>query len=122
VTKLTPEKRQKFLDELADGQSVSAAAQAIHVSRQTLYVHREHDPDFAAEWDSAIESGTDALEDVAVKRAKESSDTLLIFLLKGRRPEKFKDRVSTEHSGQLAVTDPDQRKARIDELLAKRGS
>jgi hypothetical protein len=25
--------------------------------------------------------------------------TLLIFLLKARRPEKYKDRVSTEHSG-----------------------
>ena len=30
---------------------------------------------------------------------RDKSDTLLIFLLKARRPEKYKDRVSTEHSG-----------------------
>jgi hypothetical protein len=39
------------------------------------------------------------LEDEALRRAKDKSDTLLIFLLKARRPEKYKDRISTEHSG-----------------------
>jgi hypothetical protein len=38
-------------------------------------------------------AGTDALEDEALRRAKDKSDTLLIFLLKARRPEKYKDRV-----------------------------
>ena len=34
-----------------------------------------------------------------VRRAIDGSDTLLIFMLKARRPEKFKDRQSHEHSG-----------------------
>jgi len=55
---------------------------------------------FARAWKAALEFGTDRLEDEAVKRAtKGKSDVLLIFMLKARRPEKFRDRVSAEHSG-----------------------
>lgn len=46
---------------------------------------------FAAEWDEAVDEGTDVLEDVAFRRAVDGSDRLLIFLLKARRPEKFRD-------------------------------
>src|SRR5579863_6501592 len=104
LSKLNPETRQRFCSILADGGSVTSAAQAIDVSRAALYKARDADPEFAAAWDEAIESGTDALEDEAVRRAKNSSDTLLIFLLKARRPERFKDRVATEHSGAVGVS------------------
>jgi hypothetical protein len=92
LAKLTPIKREKFLTELADGQSVASAAAAIGLSRQALYKQRAGDEGFAAEWDNAVETGTDSLEDEAVKRAKSGSDTLLIFMLKARRPDKFKER------------------------------
>jgi hypothetical protein len=62
-----------------------------------MYKHRANSETLAAAWDDAVEAGTDALEDEAVRRAKKSSDTLLIFLLKGRRPHKFKDRAVVEH-------------------------
>jgi hypothetical protein len=62
-----------------------------------MYEHRKTDESFARAWDDAVEAGADALEDEAVRRAKESSDVLLIFLLKGRRPGKFKDRAVLEH-------------------------
>ena len=101
--KLTAEKRERFCGILADGSSVTAAAEAIGISRASLYNAREIDPDFAAAWNDAVERGTDTLEDEAVKRARNSSDTLLIFLLKGRRPEKFKERFVAEHSGKIAV-------------------
>ena len=66
---------------------------------------------FAAAWDDAIEDGTDLLEDEVLRRAKDGvdeprfyegevcghvrkySDTLAIFLLKARRPEKYSDKV-----------------------------
>ena len=85
---------------------------------------RKEDPAFAAAWDSAIEDGTDLLEDEARRRALEGveelivtmgkiarnddgtpllvrrlSDTLMLALLKARRPEKYRERVSAEHSG-----------------------
>jgi hypothetical protein len=92
-TKLTLEKKRAFCEILQAGQSVTAAAAAIKVRRQTCYLHRESDAEFAAEWDAALESGTDKLEDEAVRRALKVSDTLLIFLLKGRRP-KYRDRLA----------------------------
>ena len=98
-TKNTPKKRALFLGALTEGASVTAACDRAVITRRTVYVWRAADPEFAAAWDDAIEAGTDALEDEALRRAKDKSDTLLIFLLKARRPEKYKDRVSTEHSG-----------------------
>ena len=73
--------------------------------------------DFAKDRKGALDMGADTLEDEAVRRAKdgvekpvyqggklvghvqEYSDTLLIFLLKGARPEKYRDRVQQELSG-----------------------
>jgi hypothetical protein len=53
-----------------------------------LFVQQSHD---------TVEQGTDLLEDVAVRRAMDHSDTLLIFLLKGRRKERYAER--QEHTG-----------------------
>jgi hypothetical protein len=104
LTQLTPKKREQYLAHLADGQSVTAASKAIGMTRQAMYARRKLEPDFAADWEDAVEAGTDGLEDEAIRRAKTGSDTMLIFMLKGRRPEKFKERVSTELSGKLEVS------------------
>jgi AcrR family transcriptional regulator len=103
-------KRAKLLTAFGEGLSVAAAAKRAGVGRSTAYEWRSADADFAKAWDEAIEAGTDVLEDEAVRRAVEGtdepvfyqgmvcgavrrySDTLLIFMLKARRPEKFKDR------------------------------
>lgn len=103
-----------FLTALASGLSVTGAAAASKVDVRTLYRDREQDEDFKTAWDMAIEQGTDALEDEALRRAKdgtarpvfhngkkvgtvqEHSDTLMIFLLKARRPDKFKDRAQVD--------------------------
>jgi hypothetical protein len=97
------------------------AAKAAGYGRQRLYEWREADPELAAAWDDALEAGTEVLEDVALRRAKDGvaeprfyegrlcghvqkySDTLLIFLLKARRPWKYADKAQTEHSGTLEV-------------------
>lgn len=101
MSKLTPEKRAAFLVLLTEGTSVSAAARGIGMTRQAMYLARDRDDEFKQAWDDAVEEGTDCLEDEAVKRAKTSSDTLLIFMLKARRPDKFKDRVANEHTGEV---------------------
>lgn len=116
-TNRTPKKEAAFLDALRDGRSVTAAAIDAGIARSTAYEWRETDGEFAVSWDAAIEEGTDRLEDEAHRRARdgvlkpiyqggkkvgqvqEYSDTLTIFLLKARRPEKFKDRTATELSG-----------------------
>jgi hypothetical protein len=47
---------------------------------------------------------------------REYSDTLLIFMLKARRPEKFKERFAAEHSGKITHLSADWSKLSPDEL------
>lgn len=116
-TKRAPKRDAAFLDALRDGRSVTAACIDAGIGRRTAYEWREQDEEFRHAWDDAVEEGTDRLEDEAHRRARdgvnkpiyqggkrvgeirEYSDTLTIFLLKARRPDKFKDRVANEHSG-----------------------
>lgn len=83
---------------------MTLAAQAAGISRNALHVWRSEDPDFAAAYDDALEQGTDRLEDVAVQRAIDGgSDTMLIFMLKGRRRDKWGDKQQIQHSGEIAT-------------------
>lgn len=95
--KRTPETETLFLGALEMGVSVAAACDVAKISSQSAYKWRDEDPVFARHWDESIENGTDRLEDEAVRRAMAGSDTLLIFMLKGRRGDKFKDRSQTEN-------------------------
>lgn len=120
--RFTPKKGEEFLRLLTDGATVILACESIGLSRTCLYKQREKDTDFAAAWDVAYEKGTDALEHEAERRAvrgvtepvfykgevaghvQKYSDVLLIFLLKARRPEKFRDKVDLSNSdGSLAA-------------------
>jgi hypothetical protein len=105
LTVRTPEKDQQFLTTLSEGMSVKAACQKAGYSRTTAYLHREQDPEFRRAWDEAIEEGTDELEDTAYQRAKDNSDTLLIFTLKGRRPQKWADKHQHQIDARLVTAD-----------------
>ncbi|GIV18990.1 MAG: hypothetical protein KatS3mg023_0741 [Armatimonadota bacterium] len=108
MTKVTPIKkmwREKFLAALARGCSVSQASRLAGISRQHAYRCRSRSQTFAQQWQDAWEQGTDALEDEAVRRALAGSDTLLMFLLKARRPEKFRDNVRVEHDASREMLD-----------------
>lgn len=113
-----------FLAALAKRGNVSDACQAAGIHRSTAYEHQQTDELFAAAWLVALDAGADVLEAEAHRRAvsglvrkkftkdgdplidpatgdqyieREYSDTLLIFLLKGARPEKYRDRVDHDH-------------------------
>lgn len=111
----TDRKRKLFLASLREtGGNVSKSCELAGISRVAAYDWRAADPSFAIEWETAIESGTDELEEEARRRALEGvkkpvfhkgekvgfvneySDTLLIFLLKARRPEKYRERFDIE--------------------------
>jgi hypothetical protein len=74
---------------------VAAACKTTGIARKTVYKWKQRDAQFAQDWDEAIDDGTDGLEDIALERAKKSSDRLLIFLLKARRPAKYRDQPIT---------------------------
>lgn len=111
--KVTPKKDTKtvFIEKLKSIPNVSSAAKAAGINRTYAYKLKSEDADFSAAWDEAIESSTDDAEAEAYRRAvkgtvkpvfhmgkkvggiREYSDTLLIFLLKAHRPEKFRDKL-----------------------------
>jgi hypothetical protein len=119
-TKRTPYKKRgaswhtDFITALRNSGNVRAACNAAHIDRRLAYDHREKQADFAAQWDSAIQDAADVLEAEAQRRAFNGvpepvyyqgqqvgavtrySDTLLIFLLKGIRPEKYGDRIKVD--------------------------
>jgi hypothetical protein len=105
-----------FLAAIRTTGNVSQAAAAAGIGRRTHYGWI-NDPEYATAFDDAMEEASDVLEAEAWRRAKDGvdepvfyqgiecgavrkySDTLLIFLLKGARPEKYRERVDMNHKG-----------------------
>jgi hypothetical protein len=88
-----------FLATLAESGIVRDCCRLAGVARSVAYETRDRDPEFAAAWADALEDACDGLAATARARALESSDTLLIFLLKSHKPEVYGDRFRHEHSG-----------------------
>jgi len=84
--------------------NISASCRAADISRTTFYNWRKNDEDFAAAVLVAMEDAVDVLEAEARRRALVGSDTLLIFLLKGAKPEVYRERHQVEHSGEVGFT------------------
>jgi hypothetical protein len=117
----TPKKparwEKAFISALADTGIVSHACTAAKIERSTAYRHREQSKPFAVAWDEAVEIAADTLEMEALRRAHDGveepvyykgvlvdtvrkySDTLMIFLLKAAKPEKFRDRADLSLHG-----------------------
>ena len=107
--------KDRFLYAYAEHATVLAAARVVNIGRRTHYRWLESDAEYAKRFEEAEASATDALEGEARRRAigveepvfgslgykkgsgvvghiRKYSDTLLIFLLKAKRPEQFRDR------------------------------
>lgn len=120
---LTPKKdwQAAFLKRLCETGNVSASCRKAKITRAWAYETRDNDAAFAKAWDEALEIATEALEMEARRRAEKGipeyalvdgkrvmvsrkySDTLLIFLLKAHRPDKYRDNVKVEHTGDLMI-------------------
>jgi hypothetical protein len=85
-------KKKAFLAAFAQQGNVKGACEAAGIARCTHYAWLESDPDYKRAFNDAKEDAADALEAEARRRAFAGSDLLLIFLLKGLRPEKYRDR------------------------------
>lgn len=105
-------KKRAYLAALAETGNRSIAARAAGVARSTIYTPQwREDEVFVTAEMQALEIAADALEEEARRRAvlgveepvgwyrgepggtvTRYSDTLLIFLLKGLRPQKYRER------------------------------
>lgn len=115
--RITPGEWDQLLEAIVtSGGNVSRACERVKITRNAVYDKRDSDPAFAARLELAKERGVDVLEDEAVRRAFEGveepvgffqgvsyevrtnySDALIQFLLKGNRPNKYRERISTEN-------------------------
>lgn len=121
----TPKKgdwKPAFIQDLARRGNVSLAAAAVKIGRRTAYDTRDVDEAFRLAWDEAVDIATALMEEEGRRRAadgtlrpvfqggklvgkvREYSDTLLIFFLKARKPDVYRDRQSIEHSGSVVQT------------------
>ncbi len=91
-----PQKRA-FLLAYSECLNVRAASQHAKIDRTLHYYWLKNDPAYVEAFAEAKVLGVEILEEEAVRRALIGSDTMLIFLLKGARPDKYRERY--EHSG-----------------------
>lgn len=106
-----------FLEAFAESGNVSHAAREAGCGRASVYVWQEHDEAFLAAFRDAEIRAVDVLEREARRRAlgydavhvdqhgqehtvTKYSDVLLIFLLKGAKPEKYRERLDVQHTGE----------------------
>jgi hypothetical protein len=129
VRPVSEKARADFLAGLADGQTVGRAAQRAGRDPRRFYELRNGDESFSVEWAEALEQGTQLIEDelrqravegwsealeeyrdgqlVRVTKTRRYSPALLIFLLKSRRPDVYRDsavvRVTGHDGGPVQV-------------------
>jgi len=116
---LSQRKRKVFLEVLGRTGKVKTAAEAAGYADSSFMGRiRRQDEEFAKEWEQALRTAAeDVLEPAAIERAVEGvmedvyyqgdvvgqrinySDQLLMFLLRGAKPEKFRENVNV--SGRL---------------------
>ncbi|GBU17777.1 MULTISPECIES: hypothetical protein [Methylobacterium] len=121
--KLSPDRRAAFLDRLAGCGNVTAAADAIGISRDAAYKLRDRDTAFGDAWTLALDRYAAALEAELHARVFDGvprpvfqrgelvghevvkSDRLLEIALRARLPETYSERVAAklEHSGSAGV-------------------
>jgi hypothetical protein len=97
---------------LSQGHTLAHVREVLGINRVTVFRWRQVDPSFAQAYSHAMEAGTDVIEQEARRRAVEGydrpvfqsgklagfervySDMLAALLLRGRRPEIYRDTIS----------------------------
>jgi len=137
--------RPRFLKAFAEHGLVIEAAAAAGVGRSTVYDERQKNESFALAWADIEEWTTEEMEHEARRRAvlgvdkpvffkgeqcgkvREYSDTLLIFMLKARKPETYRETVGIHHSGKIRTDVPvipegDERMLAVSTTLVEIGA
>ncbi len=104
-------KKKRFIETLATQGTVSHAAQAAGVSRNTVYRWRDEDREFASLWNEAHETAVDTVESVLYQKALSGDTICMIFYLKAHRPM-YRDKLNI---------DVNQLQSEIEERMAELG-
>ena len=93
--KVSQPRKRAFLAALSRCGSISQAAKRAKVDRRSHYNWLK-DPEYVEAYRQAVVEAGDALEDKLMELAHEGNVTSAIFLLKGLRPEKYRERYQSE--------------------------
>jgi len=86
------QRKKRFLAAYVNTGTITGGANAIGLRRGTVYDWLAKDDKFAADFEQVQDMVADNLEEEAIRRAYSGSDTMLIFLLKGLKPERYGER------------------------------
>jgi hypothetical protein len=91
--KISHLKKRAFLAAFSRCGSLSKAAKRATVDRRTHYNWLKDDPWYVEAFRQAVIEAGDSLQDRLTEMAFDGNVTAAIFLLKGLKPEKFRDRM-----------------------------
>lgn len=114
-------RKRAWLEAFEEGGTVVAACKASDVPRSTAYQWRSKDEAFLLAWHDIEEATTERMEREAYRRGVEGvdravyhmgkvigaerqySDTLLIFMLKARKPDTYRDNVHVKQDIKISA-------------------
>jgi hypothetical protein len=103
--KISHVKKRAFLAAFSRCGSLSKAAKRAKVDRRTHYNWLKDDPWYVQAFRQAMIEAGDSLQDKLTEIAFEGNVTAAIFLLKGLKPETFRDRIEQVN---IQDIDPDK--------------
>ena len=122
-----PDWGPRFLEVFRSTANVRLSADSAGIDRDTAYKRRGRDVRFAEAWAQAEQDAIDVLEAEARRRALSVSDTLLMFLLKAHRPDRYREtiridirREAERLAGELGI-DAEAAIAEAERLVARNG-
>jgi hypothetical protein len=129
---ISQERWNKFFDMLSQTANVTKSAEYAGISRTVIYDRKRDDAEFAKKVDEAYQRGYEVLEEECQRRAfagydkpvfqggrqvgvvREYSDTLAMFLMKGNKPGKYRDRIEATNTNlNLDANKDDQIRERL---------
>lgn len=99
--------KQRFLTALAEKPIISLACEAANCSRAAAYSHKREDADFSQAWEEAWEQGWERLESKGYDMGMDGDPRLIEFLLKGNKPQQYKDRQEVDVNMKASVVTVD---------------
>jgi hypothetical protein len=103
MAEFTKAKKEKWLLAYAEHGTCKAACEHVKIETSTAYRARQRDADFAERWDALEHATTKILEETAYERAINGSDRLAEFMLKARRPDRYRESLKLEHGGKITA-------------------
>lgn len=92
-------KKRLFLEAFSTTGKLLTSCRRVAIDHTSHYYWLRTDPDYVDAFEQAKQMAADYLEECAIERATREdapSDTLLIFLLKGMLPHKYRDNAQTQ--------------------------